>query len=105
MTYDNKRKQAIGEMWRAIKALKKTLVEIGEDYPVDIRIEFNGSTGEPTVTAKEEWYTVVHDTKTDIYVITADTQAHAEEHANELGGNCSCQSTGETQVTCDCGQA
>lgn len=38
-----------------------------------------------------------------IITIRAETQAHAEEHGMELQDQgCSCQSTGETEVTCDC---
>jgi hypothetical protein len=58
--------------------------------------------GEPTVVANINSGTSTKPAKL-IITIEADTKEHAEEHGDELQRQgCSCQSTGETTVECDC---
>jgi len=82
----------------ASNALRRTLAQAREENPelTEISVRVGGKAEEPEKTSKAA------DSKL-IISITAESQAHAEQHGAELEGQgCFCTSTGETSIECDC---
>ncbi len=99
MAYDDAaRKEAVQEVRAAAITLRKTLSRVRKENPnlpkFDIHVSEEPKGEDPATTVMASRL---------IITILADTQAHAEQHAADLEDEgCACQSTGETEVTCDC---
>ncbi len=87
-------RRAVKDILGASKSLKKTLSQMRDRHPdfpkIGVRVtETADSTG--TSVARL------------VIIIQADTAEHAQEHARDLENEgCSCEDSGETEVTCDC---
>ena len=92
-------KGTLNEVRAAAKSLQKALSQRRDKHPdlprIEVRVaetERNSYGQSPGSIAKF------------VIIIIADTAEHAFEHAKELEDQgCICTSSGETEVTCDCG--
>jgi hypothetical protein len=89
-------KRSVQEVLKASNALRVALSRVREEdsrlKEIGVRV---GGKPEGPETPKAQSRLIV--------TIEADTQAHAEEHAKALEDEgCTCTSTGDTSVECDC---
>lgn len=101
MSYTEERPASAAEkILAASKELRRTLSEVRDENPglTDISVRVGGrveesESGESSASVARELVITIH----------AESQAHAEEHGNQLEAQgCHCTSTGPTDVECDC---